>query len=90
MLAYLNTDATVVSTRCFTVPKECPDPPTMQIEAKDGHVDVNQLIQTNRFTSDDHSGWSKILRGKFKAPVSKHISHFVFSARRPFHPAYVC
>ena len=27
MLAYLNTDATVVSTRCFTVPMECPDPP---------------------------------------------------------------
>ena len=60
-----------------------------QTTGSDAYVDTTLLLQTNLHDGEDHAGWHKIMHGAFSVPPVKNVQHFVFNARRPFHPVCV-
>lgn len=61
--------------------------PTARVtKGSDAYVDATLLLQTNLYNGEDHAGWSKLMHGQLVVPPQKNVQHFLFNARRPFHP----
>jgi G3E family GTPase len=65
--------------------------PRAKIEvAQFGKIDLNKVLNTGLFDFDEASkapGWLKELRGEHTPETEEYgITHFVYRARRPFHP----
>jgi G3E family GTPase len=65
------------------------NPRARQLRAEHGRVPSGQLVNTGLFDLDTTSsapGWLAILNGHLPASVDATSAHFVYRARRPFHP----
>jgi G3E family GTPase len=65
------------------------NPRARQLRAEHGRVASGQLVNTGLFDLDTTSsapGWLAILNDELPADVDAASAHFVYRARRPFHP----
>ena len=60
------------------------------IETSNGKAPLDDILYTGRFSMEraaEIPGWLKVMRGDVSSEIDEYgISHFVYRARRPFHP----
>jgi G3E family GTPase len=66
------------------------NPSATVIETSQGKAPLDDLLDTGRFSMEraaEMPGWLKVMRGDVSSEIDEYgISHFVYRARRPFHP----
>ncbi|MFM7188326.1 MAG: GTP-binding protein [Armatimonadota bacterium] len=66
------------------------NPSATVVETSQGKAPMDDLLDTGRFSMEraaEMPGWLKVMRGDVSSEIDEYgISHFVYRARRPFHP----
>jgi G3E family GTPase len=66
------------------------NPSAKLVETAHGKAPLDELVDTGRFSMEraaEMPGWLKVMRGDVSSEIDEYgISHFVYRARRPFHP----
>jgi G3E family GTPase len=66
------------------------NPSATVIETSQGKAPLDDLLDTRRFSMEraaEMPAWLKVMRGDVSSEIDEYgISHFVYRARRPFHP----
>ena len=66
------------------------NPSATVIETSQGKAPLDDLLDTGRFSMEraaEMPAWLKVMRGDVSSEIDEYgISHFVYRARRPFHP----
>jgi G3E family GTPase len=66
------------------------NPSAKLVETAHGKAPLDELVDTGRFSMEraaEMPGWLKVMRGDVSSEIDEYgVSHFVYRARRPFHP----